>query len=103
MDFIQNANEGLMNAIDKFVPPYKTVFRSVAIGRMTLNMHTDHNATMVKFSPTEKRILYRANNAKVKAKLTDQGDILNYVKESFNSVTPEKLRDILSAATGVAS
>jgi DNA-directed RNA polymerase specialized sigma subunit len=103
MDFIQNANEGLMNAIDKFVPPYKTVFRSVAIGRMTLNMLTDHNATVVKMSPTEKRILYRANNARVKAKLTDIDDVLEYVQQSFKNVTKEKLESILSSATGVAS
>jgi len=103
MDFIQNASEGLMNAIDKFVPPYKTVFRSVAIGRMTLNMLTDHNTTMVKFSPTEKRILYRANNARTKGKLSDQGEVLEYVRESFNNVTPEKLREILAAATGLSS
>lgn len=103
MDFIQNANEGLMNAIDKFVPPYKTVFRSVAIGRMTLNMLTDHNSTVVKMSPTEKRILYRANNARVKAKLTDINDVLEYVRLSFKNVTKEKLENILSSATGVAS
>lgn len=103
MDFIQNANEGLMNAIDKFVPPYKTVFRSVAIGRMTLNMLTDHNATVVKMSPTEKRILYRANNARVKAKLTDINDVLMYVQMSFKNVTKEKLENILSSATGLSS
>ena len=103
MDFIQNANEGLLNAIDKFVPPYKTVFRSVAIGRMTLNMLTEHNTTMVKLSPTEKRILYRANNARTKAKLTDQREVLDYVKESFKNVTLERLRDILAASSGLAS
>lgn len=103
MDFIQNASEGLMNAIDKFVPPYKAVFRSVAIGRMTLNMLTDHNATAVKFSPTERRILYRANNARVKAKLTNPSEVLEYVNQSFKSVTPEKLQEILSAAGELVS
>lgn len=98
MDFIQNASEGLMNAIDKFVPPYKTVFRSVAIGRMTLNMLTDHNATTVKFSPTERRILYRANNARVKAKLINPAEVLSYVNESFSKVTADRLQEILSAA-----
>jgi len=103
MDFIQDANEGLINAIDKFVPPYKTVFRSVAIGRMTLNMLTDHNATLMKFSPTEKRVLYRANNAKVKEKLTNQDEVLDYVKQSFKNVTAIDLRAILSAASGLSS
>lgn len=54
MDLIQNSAEGLMVAIDKFTPPYKTVFRSTAIGRMTLNMMTDYNATLVKLPPREK-------------------------------------------------
>jgi len=102
LDFIQNAGEGLINAIDKFVPPYKTVFRSVAIGRMTLNMLEDHNTTMVKFSPTERRILYRANNARVKEKLSKEGEVLEYVRESFKNVSPEKLRNILSSASNLS-
>jgi len=103
MDLIQDANEGLLTAIDKFVPPYKAVFRSVAVGRMTLNMHTDHNDTVLKLSPTEKRILYRANNARVKEKLKNEEEILEYVKESFGKVTIDKLRAINKAATGVIS
>jgi DNA-directed RNA polymerase specialized sigma subunit len=100
MDIIQNAAEGLINAIDKFVPPYKTVFKSVAIGRMSLNILTDHNATLVKFSPRDRRILYRANNARTKAKLTDMNDILAYVNESFHNITREKLEAILNSASG---
>ncbi|RLF65334.1 MAG: hypothetical protein DRN30_04180, partial [Thermoplasmata archaeon] len=57
----------------------------------------------LKLSPTERRILYRANNAKTKAKLTAVGDILDYVKESFKNVSPEKLMGIMTAASGVAS
>jgi hypothetical protein len=37
MDLIQISSEGLMSGIDKFVPPFNRVFRSVAIGRMTGN------------------------------------------------------------------
>lgn len=100
MDIIQNASEGLINAIDKFVPPYKTVFKSVAIGRMSLNILTDHNATLVKFSPRDRRILYRANNARTKGKLSDMNDILAYVNQSFQNVTLEKLESILNSAAG---
>ena len=100
MDIIQNASEGLINAIDKFVPPYKTVFKSVAIGRMSLNILTDHNATLVKFSPRDRRILYRANNARAKGKLTDINAILAYVNESFPGVSVEKLEAILNSASG---
>jgi len=99
MDFIQNASEGLINAIDKFVPPYKSVFRSVAIGRMSLNMMTDHNTTMLKISPTEKRVLYRANNARIKECFTEIGDVLGYVQKSFKNIKEEQLRLIIAAAT----
>lgn len=97
MDIVQTSAEGLMTAIDKFVPPYKSVFRSVAIGRMTLNMLTDHNATTVKLSPNDKRILYRANNAKSKEGLTEMADILAYVKQSFPNATTKKLEMIINA------
>jgi len=98
MDLIQTCAEGLITAIDKFVPPYKTVFRSTAIGRMTLNMIEDHNATTVKLPPKERRILYRAKNATQKANLTAQDDIVKYVNESFKGVTAESLMEIESAA-----
>ena len=103
MDLIQASAEGLMSAIDKFVPPYRTVFRSVAIGRMTLNMSADNSATAVKLSPHERRILYRANNAKNKAKLTEDSDILGYVQESFKEVTSGNLSQIMIAASQVVS
>lgn len=99
MDIIQNASEGLITAIDKYCGPYRTVFRSVIIGRMTLNILTDHNATLIKFSPRDRRILYRANNARIKEKLTEIEDVLRYVNESFQDVTREKLEAILSGAS----
>lgn len=101
MDFIQAASEGLVSAIDKFVPPYKTVFRSTAIGRMTLNMLTDYNDTLVKIPPKEKRILYRANVAKRKKNLTDQSKVVDYVNESFEGVTGTQLSEIEAAASHV--
>lgn len=103
MDIVQTSSEGLLTAIDKFVPPYKTVFRSVAIGRMTLNMLTDHNATVIKLSPIEKRILYRANNARTKENLTEIKDILRYVRQSFKGVTLRRLEEILNAGTQIVS
>lgn len=101
MDLIQAASEGLITALDKFVPPYRTVFRSTAIGRMTLNMMTDYNDTLVKIPPKEKRILYRANNAKRKEKITEQSKIVDYVNESFSKVTESELSKIEAAASQV--
>ena len=103
MDLIQASSEGLICAIDKFVPPYKTVFRSVAIGRMTLNMTTDYSSTMLKLPPKAKRILYRANKARRSKKAMSQEDIKDYVNESFKGTTTDDLYQIESAATNVAS
>lgn len=99
MDLIQTASEGLLNAIDKFVPPYKRVFRSVAISRMTLNMITDNTATLLKFSPKERRILYRANNAKYKERLDNDDEIIAYINKSFNGVTIPMLQRLVNAAS----
>ena len=103
MDLIQASSEGLICAIDKFVPPYKAVFRSVAIGRMTLNMTTDYSATMLKLTPKAKRILYRANKAKRSKQMTSQEEITDYVNKSFKGTTSDDLYQIESAATSVAS
>lgn len=103
MDLIQNSAEGLMVAIDKFTPPYKTVFRSTAIGRMTLNMMTDYNATLVKLPPREKRILYRHGIAKNRKNIENDNEALDFVKESFKNVTQENLQHIVNAATSVQS
>jgi DNA-directed RNA polymerase specialized sigma subunit len=103
MDLIQNSSEGLLTAIDKFTPPYKTVFRSTAIGRMTLNMMTDYNATMVKLPPKEKRILYRHGVAKNRKNIEDADKVLDFVQESFKGVTQEGLQQIVQAASSVMS
>lgn len=95
MDLIQTSSEGLLNAIDKFVPPYRTVFRSVAIGRMNLNMSTDYSDTIVVLPPKDKRILYRANKAKSKK---DNKDVVKFVNESFSGVSESDIQSIEAAA-----
>jgi len=62
MDYIQMANEGLISAVDKFVLPYRTVFRSVIIGRAVGNMTEASSDTIMHFFPSDKRILYKANS-----------------------------------------
>lgn len=42
MDLIQASNEGLIAAVDKFVLPYRPVFRSVIIGRIVGNLIEDY-------------------------------------------------------------
>lgn len=98
VDLIQNSAEGLMIAIDKFAPPYKTVFRSTAIGRMTESMMTDFNATTVKLPPKDRRILYRYYLAKKKLNTDDKDKLLAFIQESFPGVTWEAVLYILNAA-----
>jgi DNA-directed RNA polymerase specialized sigma subunit len=61
MDLIQISAEGLMSAVDKFVPPFSRVFRAVAIGRMTGNFIEEYSETPIHFYPCDKRKIYRAN------------------------------------------
>lgn len=103
MDVIQSASEGLLVAIDKFTPPYKSVFIGTTIGRMTLNMITESSATLIKLSPKDKRILYRYYNAIKKEKLIEDKKILDYIRQSFPDVTQESLNALVAATTNMAS
>lgn len=64
MDIVQIAIEGLLTAIDKFVPPFSRVFRSVIIGRLTGGLIADYSQTMLHFFPSDKKTIYRANKAR---------------------------------------
>lgn len=64
MDLIQIGCEGLMAAVDKYVPPpggFTTVFRAVIVGRISGNMISDYSETPIHFYPSDKRKLYQAN------------------------------------------
>lgn len=98
MDLIQASSEGLLIAIDKFVPPFKLVFRSVAIGRMVAYMIEDNSETIIKLSPTERRILYLINKARNTEKIENDQQIFEIVKKSFPNVTIEYLNQLVNAA-----
>jgi DNA-directed RNA polymerase specialized sigma subunit len=61
MDLIQISLEALCTAVDKFVPPYTTVFRDVIIGRITGDLIDNYSEKMLYFYPSDKRKIYRAN------------------------------------------
>lgn len=103
MDMVQNATEGLMNAIDKFDPTVGSKFGNVIVGRMKERIMDDHNSTLVKIPSKDKRILYRANSARNKKKLTTDDDIEKYVRESFKDATKEEIGHIANAANSVVS
>lgn len=98
MDYLQDCGEGFLKAIDKFVPPDYHVFRGVVNAHMSLNMMTEHNATLIKMSPTERRILYRAKTAKYGKNLSTDKEVTDYVKESFKNATAEEIAMLSSAA-----
>lgn len=60
MDLVQLAAEGLLIAINKFVPPFSRVFRSVAIGRMVSLFIQNYSDNLVHFYPSDRRKIYRA-------------------------------------------
>ncbi len=63
MDLIQISCEGLMDAVDKFTPPFKKIFRGVIIGRIVGNFIEANSQTMLHFYPVDRRKIYRANKA----------------------------------------
>jgi DNA-directed RNA polymerase specialized sigma subunit len=103
MDLVQDASKGLIEAIDKFVPPYRTVFRTTAIGRMTLNMSEDLTATLVKLPPKDRRILYRARKAKGTNEDISGKDMQSFVNESFPDATAGEIEMIEAAANQTVS
>lgn len=103
MDLIQESSKGLLEAIDNFVPPYKTVFRSTAIGRMGLNMSENYNSTLVKMSPKDKRILYRARKAKQTNADISGKDLTSFVNESFQGTTAADIEQLEAAANQTVS
>jgi DNA-directed RNA polymerase specialized sigma subunit len=103
MDLVQDSAKGLLEAIDNFVPPYKTVFRSVAIGRIGLNMSEDVGASLVKLPPKDKRILYRVRKAKQKNVDISDKDLQAFVGESFKGTTSAEIEMIEAASNQVVS
>lgn len=103
MDFIQESNRGLLEAIDNFVPPYRTVFRSTAIGRMGLNMSDMNSSTLIKMSPKDRRILYRVRLAREGNPNIASEDLVKFVNESFKGVTASYIAELEAATVGMAS
>lgn len=104
LDLIQCAAEGLIAAIDKFRLPYRPVFRSVAIGRMTGIFIDRYSDTMVRFYPLERRRIYRANKA-MRRLTTDTVDIkaltavVNEGMEERYKASPEEMSCLMSAVS----
>lgn len=80
MDLVDIACEGLMNAIDKFVPAKEAgAFPSVVIQRMTGNFIEEYSETPIHFYPVDKRKIYRAN--KLLGRKSDTVDLAELSKK----------------------
>lgn len=104
MDMIQIATEGMMIAIDKFVPPYSTVFRSVIIGRITSGLISEYSRTPLHLYPKDRKILYRANKARRNESDIDRITLdVNRQNASYNEkeVSAGQVQDILSTTSTI--
>jgi len=85
MDMINASVSGLCIGVDKWVGPFRTVFRSVCIGRMKSNIMDIYNQTFLHYYPSDKKIIYKANILKSREKIEDSDLLLeainHYLKE----------------------
>jgi len=82
-DLINICVMGLCAGVDKWVGDYRTVFRSVCIGRMSGNMVDSYSETLLHFYPSDKRVLYKANTISGRQDISDVRDLADAVKQSF--------------------
>jgi DNA-directed RNA polymerase specialized sigma subunit len=107
MDLIQIASEGLMSGIDKFVPPFSKVFRSVAIGRMVGNFIEQYSETLVHFFPRDKRKIYRVNKLIGKTagsvNFDEVADHVNVDADNGHQTTASEISSLMAAASPVST
>lgn len=104
MDMISSSVAGLCTGVDKWVGPFRTVFRSVCIARMKSNIMDLYNQTSLHYFPSDKKIIYKANLLKSREKIEDPELLLeainHYLKESGDKRVLEEyeLNDILNGS-----
>lgn len=108
MDIVQIASEGLMAAIDKYVLPFSSNFRSVAIGRMVGNFIENYSETLIHFYPVDKRKIYRANkNAGKHVNGVDHErlsqEVNKDVKDDVYLTNPAEIQSLMAAASCVSA
>jgi DNA-directed RNA polymerase specialized sigma subunit len=104
MDMISSSIAGLCMGVDKWVGPFRTVFRSVCIARMKSNIMDLYNQTSLHYFPSDKKIIYKANLLKNREKIEDSELLLEainyYLKESGDkrTLTSCELNHILNGS-----
>lgn len=71
MDMINISIMGLTSGVDKWVGPYRRVFLSVCIGRMTGDLIKNASETAIYFYPSDRRVIYHANLLKSREGVLD--------------------------------
>lgn len=105
MDIINASVSGLCIGVDKWVGPFRTVFRSVCLSRMKSNIMDVYNQTFLHYYPSDKKIIYKSNLLKVREKINDQNKLLNainsYLEENNDKRTLEnhELQDLLNGSS----
>lgn len=85
MDMIGICSLGLIAGIDKYCGQYRSVFRSVLIGRQVGNLIDEYSSTMLHFYPSDKRILYKAHSIRGRQGIEDVKQLTEAVKEAFKA------------------
>lgn len=97
-ELVDAAVEGILNAIDKFVPD-DGIFPQVAIGRMILGMSDTTSQTLISMPPQAKRILKRANRAPGSCRTPKE--VLKHVRQSFKGIKQSDIDDARNAKDGL--
>jgi len=105
MDFVQIAADGMMHAVDKFVPTDTNEggFLGVAIAWMFNKMSGASAEGQLKLTTRDKYILYRARIAIYRLNIEDPVKLLAYVRETFPDCTQERLQLIVESSKTFAS
>lgn len=83
MDMINASVSGLCIGVDKWVGPFRSVFRSVCLSRMKANIMDIYNQTVFHFYPSDKKIIYKYNllKSKTKDRVLAQNEMLENINE----------------------
>ncbi len=115
LDMIGISSLGLASAVDKWVGPYSTVFRSVIIGRAVGNLIASYSEAMLHFYPSDKRILYKANSIRGRQGIDDIDELARAINDAFEAdgktgksmpsskVKGGELNDLMNAASVVSA
>jgi hypothetical protein len=108
VDMINASVSGLSIGVDKWVGPFRTVFRSVCLARMKSNIMELYNQTFLHYYPSDKKIIYKSNLLRFRkgGENIEDMDLLleainHYLKESGDKRTLEKyeLEDLLNGSS----